>query len=137
MQFGEIVMSERDYVDGYQLNHYQQDAADTAVYPKAAELIYLTNGLAGEAGEVANKFKKLIRSSVITDDMKLSTLTNIICETQPLSIKEELGDVLWYVSQLAKAFGWSLEDIAMENIAKLRNRKEKGTLKLRPNAQDA
>lgn len=125
-------MTKHEHQEGYMLNQYQHDAATTAVYPKAAELIYLTNGLTGEAGEVANKFKKLIRSSIITEDMKLGTLMNIIKETQPLSIKEELGDVLWYISQLALAFGWSLEDIALENIIKLEKRKEQGTLNIRP-----
>ena len=43
------------------LNEYQQHALETAIYPDERRIIYPTLGLTGEAGEVADKVKKVIR----------------------------------------------------------------------------
>lgn len=73
-------------------------------------------GLVGEAGEVAEKYKKVIRDKkgIIND------------EDRDLIVKE-LGDVLWYTAMLAKYLGVSFEEVAQANINKLSSRKERGT----------
>ena len=99
------------------LNDFQQRALGTAIYPANQRLIYPTLGLAGEAGEVANKVKKILRDNN-------GEITDEICE----NIAGELGDVLWYVAVTARDLGMSLEQIASANIQKLEDRKKRGTL---------
>ena len=99
------------------LDMYQQVAKQTAIYPREQAIIYQTLGLTGEAGEVANKVKKIIR-----DD------GNKINESLVLEISAEIGDCLWYISVSADDIGCKLSDIANANLEKLANRKEKGTL---------
>lgn len=94
---------------------YQEKSKITAKYPDIGNnFIYPTLGLSGEAGEVAEKIKKVIRDKGGKIDE----------ETREL-IKKELGDVLWYVSQLATELGLSLDDIANHNIEKLLSRLER------------
>lgn len=100
------------------IDEYQKMAKVSAVYPNVgANYMYPALGLAGETGEVCEKIKKLQRDgeSIITEKFK-----------KDLTL--ELGDVLWYVSQIASEFGIPLEEIALENIAKLRSRKQRGVL---------
>lgn len=100
-------------------NEYQKESRKTALYPEVNNnFIYPTLGLAGEAGEVAEKIKKVIRdkNGIINDETR---------ET----IKKELGDVLWYVAQLATELGLSLDDVANGNIEKLFSRMDRGKLK--------
>lgn len=97
---------------------YQKKSRKTAKYPEAGNnFVYPTLGLAGEAGEVAEKIKKVIRDKG----------GKIDDETREL-IKKELGDVLWYVSQLATEIGLSLDDVANHNIEKLYSRLERGKI---------
>ena len=77
--------------------------------------MYPALGLAGEAGEVADKVKKIIRDN-----------KSLVNEKQELA--KELGDVLWYINALARDIGYSLEVIAEMNLEKLESRKERGTL---------
>ena len=98
---------------------YQKKSRVTAKYPDAGNnYIYPTLGLAGEAGEVAEKIKKVIRDKggQINDETRNE-------------IKKELCDVLWYVSQMATEIGLSFDDIAESNITKLYDRMERGVLK--------
>ena len=98
---------------------YQKKSRVTAKYPDAGNnYIYPTLGLSGEAGEVAEKIKKVIRDKggQVSDETRNE-------------IKKELGDVLWYVSQLATELGLSVDDIAEHNINKLYDRMERGVLK--------
>jgi NTP pyrophosphatase (non-canonical NTP hydrolase) len=97
---------------------YQEKSRKTALYPnKDNNFVYPTLGLAGEAGEVSEKIKKVIRDKGgVIDD-----------ETREL-IKKELGDVLWYVSQLATELELSLDDVAEHNIEKLYSRMERNVL---------
>ena len=74
-------------------------------------------GLSGETGEVAEKFKKIIRDQ----DGKLTP-------TDKLEIKKELGDVLWYLATIARYLEIPLEDIATTNIDKLSSRQQRGKL---------
>ena len=104
-------------------NTYQQLASQTALYTKITKkhkipnFLYPALGLAGESGEVLEKIKKLLRDAnlEITDEFR---------ET----LKKELGDVLWYLSELARQFGISLEDVAKTNIEKLKDRQKRNKL---------
>ena len=98
---------------------YQKKAKRTAIYPYAGNNIsYVALGLAGEAGEIANKVKKIIRDheGELTDEYRKI-------------IAKELGDVLWYVAAMSDEIGISLNEIAEDNILKLLSRFERGTLK--------
>ena len=99
------------------LDMYQQVAKTTAIYPREQAIIYPTLGLTGEAGEVANKVKKIIRDGTNKNDEGL---------VQDLSA--EIGDCLWYIAVLADDIGIKLSDIASSNLIKLENRKKKGTI---------
>lgn len=93
---------------------YQTKARQTAIYPKTEpNWIYPMLGLCGETGEIAEKLKKVIRDGNPVDKDAL---------------KKELGDVLWYVANLAYELGLDLEDIAQTNIDKLFSRKERNCL---------
>tara|TARA_Y100000004_G_C8885484_1_gene399516 strand:- start:1 stop:375 length:375 start_codon:yes stop_codon:yes gene_type:complete len=94
------------------LNEYQNAAAKTAVYKTAHQILYPALGLAGEAGEVANKVKKMLRDNDFDRD----------------AIVAEIGDVLWYIAALSRDLNVNLQDIALANIEKLYGRKERGTL---------
>jgi NTP pyrophosphatase (non-canonical NTP hydrolase) len=96
---------------------YQQKARETAIYPSEHSILYPTLGLCGEAGEVAEKVKKVIRDKGGEFD-----------ETDRMNIRKELGDVLWYMAQICSDLDLRLESIAIANVEKLRLRKEKGTL---------
>jgi len=99
-------------------NEYQSKAVGTAIYKNnIAGLTYPVLGLAGEAGEVAEKYKKLLRDNngVITDEFRIA-------------VKKELGDVMWYVANVADELGISLDDVAISNLEKLYSRKERGVL---------
>ena len=96
------------------LDMYQKSAKATAIYPRDYSIVYPAIGLAGEAGEVANKVKKLIRDNPdMTDDIKEK-------------IGDEIGDVLWYCAVLADDLGQSLSEIANRNLLKLANRQKLG-----------
>ena len=99
------------------LDMYQQVAKQTAIYPREQAIIYPTLGLTGEAGEVANKVKKIIRDGTIENHEGLIQ-----------EISSEIGDCLWYISVLADDIGIKLSDIANANLIKLANRKKKGTI---------
>ena len=103
-------------------NIYQEKVKETAVYPNVGKnFVYPALGLAGETGEVIEKVKKLIRDSEITDATQVS-------EEKKQEIQKEMGDVLWYLAQLATEFGFTFEAVAEKNIEKLASRKERGTL---------
>lgn len=80
--------------------------------------MYLSMGLAGEAGEVVEKLKKLVRND-----------STVLTEEKKLGIASEIGDALWYLSQLALLVGVSFEEVAQMNVAKLKDRMERGVLK--------
>jgi NTP pyrophosphatase (non-canonical NTP hydrolase) len=98
---------------------YQTKARSTAKYPNIGHgVIYPTLGLANEAGEVAGKIKKIFRDK-----------EGLISEADKDALKAELGDVLWYIAQVATELELSLDDIAEYNIAKLMDRLERGKIK--------
>ena len=99
------------------LDMYQQVAKTTAIYPREQAIIYPTLGLTGEAGEVANKVKKIIRDGSDKNDERLVQ-----------DISAEIGDCLWYIAVLANDIGIKLSDIASNNLEKLANRKKNNTI---------
>jgi NTP pyrophosphatase (non-canonical NTP hydrolase) len=100
-----------------EFSDYQHFSRRTAAYPREAWLTYPALGLAGEAGEVAEHAKKTIRD----DGGRIS-------DARRAAVARELGDVLWYVAQLASELGLELEDIARENLEKLFSRQSRGVL---------
>ncbi len=97
---------------------YQQRSRATAVYPGAGDnLLYPTLGLCGEAGEVAEKVKKMVR-----DD------AGVLTAERREALAKELGDVLWYVAQVATEADLELDAIAAANLEKLLSRQERGVL---------
>tara|TARA_B100000683_G_scaffold10753_1_gene11780 strand:- start:1804 stop:2127 length:324 start_codon:yes stop_codon:yes gene_type:complete len=98
-------------------NQYQEAARDTAIYPAEQGLIYTVLGLTGEAGEVAEKVKKMLRDGHKLDDKYRG------------KIARELGDVLWYVANVAHEIGVSLDTVAKANVNKLKDRKVRGKIK--------
>ena len=103
-------------------NNYQTNASRTAFYPRAEYknqgLYYTTLGLVGEAGEIANKVKKIIRDN----DGNLEELSKT-------DIFYELGDVLWYCANIADELGVNLGDVAKSNLNKLADRLNRGKIK--------
>lgn len=97
---------------------YQEQSRKTALYPEVgSNFVYPTLGLSGEAGEVAEKIKKVIRDK-----------GGVIDEDTRQEIKKELGDVLWYVSQLSSELKLSLDEVAQFNIEKLQSRMNRGVI---------
>ena len=90
---------------------YQVAAVKTAIYPREYAVIYPALGLAGEAGEVANKVKKTIRDG--------SSVEGVIAE---------VADCLWYIAAIASDLGVSLDDLAQKNLDKLKGRAERGKI---------
>lgn len=101
-------------MNGLTFTEYQYKAASTAVYPPKNAVPYLSLGLAAEAGEVADKVAKYYRGDKDLD---------------PVALIQELGDVLWFVSQLSGVLGFTLEQAATLNMNKLHTRKLNNTLK--------
>lgn len=100
-----------------EVKEYQNIIKETAVYPKEIGLLYCALGVCGEAGEIAEKIKKIYR------DKK-----GLITESDSLAIRKEIGDVMWYVTALANEFGFTLEEIMEENYNKLISRRNNNTL---------
>lgn len=98
-----------------QMNDYQTCARETALYPEDQGICYTALGLVGEAGEVAEKIKKMIRDNKPMEDVQLDIL-------------RELGDVLWYIANVAHEFDLTLDEVAEANILKLRSRVERGKI---------
>ena len=100
-----------------ELNEYLKQAITTKIYPAGLAIPYVTLGLMGEAGEVAEKVKKIIRDN-----------NGEISEEQRLNLGKEIGDVLWYVAALCDELNLDFNQVAQDNIDKLQSRKERGVL---------
>jgi NTP pyrophosphatase (non-canonical NTP hydrolase) len=94
---------------------YQLIAEEYMIYPRHIAHEYPTLGLVGEAGEIANKVKKISRDGLDPADLKDD-------------IKAELGDVLWYLAAVATEFDISLTEVATYNLRKLEDRKVRGVV---------
>lgn len=104
-----------------ELDEYQVRAGDSDNCSHIG-LPYYVSGLAGEAGEIAEKIKKHYR-----DDAGTSDFSSITHDRRELLLKE-LGDVLWYVARFANHLGYSLEEVGSANIEKLASRMDRGKL---------
>lgn len=101
-----------------EFNEYQKLARETAIYAGAgSNFVYPALGLCGETGEVAEKIKKIVRDN-----------NNLVDDKRRADLEKELGDVLWYIANLAVELGLDMDGIAQKNIAKLKSRKERGVL---------
>jgi NTP pyrophosphatase (non-canonical NTP hydrolase) len=100
------------------LEQYQQGTAETAIYPAEQGTNYCILGLVGEAGELANKYKKVIRD-----------FGGVLQPEHKQALQDELGDVLWYVSQLATELDLNLGACATKNLDKLASRKARNQLR--------
>jgi len=98
-----------------EFNEYQERAKETLMYPDKLDggFFYTALALAGEVGELLNKIKKIARDNI---------------QIKKEEIISELGDILWYLSETARNFNISLEEVAEYNLKKIRSRKERGTL---------
>lgn len=102
-------------------DEYEKRARSTATFEgKQAEyeLMYLTIGISGEAGEIAEKVKKILRNDdgVITDEKREA-------------LKNEVGDVLWYLSQFSRTLGFTFSEAAEANLKKLADRRARNVIK--------
>jgi len=98
-------------------NEYQKQARTTADYNMDYKIIYPVLGLNGEAGEVAEKVKKIIRDK-----------NSEFNKTNNKDIALELSDTLWYLAILAEDLGYTLEEIATMNLAKLASRAKRNKI---------
>lgn len=96
---------------------YQIAAMSTMFYPEEHRILFLTLGLTGEAGEVANQVKKVYR-----DD------NGVVSPERREKIIKELGDVLWYMATLCVDLNITMGEIASRNIDMLADREKRGTL---------
>jgi len=116
---GFIDISHDGYVDDSNtpltVAEYGRRAADTFVDGRenSTDTDRLVMGLVGEAGEVAEKRKKMLRGDDVTVD----------------DVADELGDVLWYLSVLADELGTSLDDVATDNLDKLDDRSDRDVIR--------
>ena len=106
------------YMYGITGGAYQIGACDTAIFPKEKALEYLTLGLTGEAGEIANKVKKFIRDGASKEEY-LAKRTEI---------GYEIGDVMWYCAVLAEELDMNLGHIMEKNLEKLAARQKRGKI---------
>ena len=101
-----------------EFNTYQTEYRKTSgIIPMDHPIVYPTMGLMNEAGEVAGKIKKIFRDQ-----------NGQIIEEDRQSLKNELGDVLWYLTQICTELGLTLEEVAETNITKIFSRQERGKL---------
>ena len=102
-----------------EINEYQKIASSTAIFEhdNVDELIYTALGLAGETGEVVEKIKKIYRND-----------HGNISEEKREDLKKELGDILWYLSQMARVLDIELSEVAEKNIEKIKDREKRNVL---------
>lgn len=101
------------------LDEYQKEALVTAVFndDQFKDLAHWVFGITGEAGEIAEKIKKIIRD-------KNGEMTSEDKE----ELVKEMGDVLWYLAVLSEHLGYPFEEVGKRNIAKLRSRQERNQI---------
>lgn len=98
--------------DNINFSSYQEMAAETAVYKSEHQVIYPALGLAAEAGEVANKVKKILRDGKFDRE----------------AIADEVGDCLWYIAALCRDLNVDMVELARGNLRKLHDRKVRGVI---------
>lgn len=101
-------------------NEYQSRAHEFAG-PSCDDFFYPLLGLGGETGELLDKFKKQWRDKGIRSIGGVSMADGV-------TIARELGDVLWYIGEIAYRLGYNLHHVAEMNIAKLEDRAARGKI---------
>ena len=96
---------------------YQTQAVKTAVYSEADVVMYPIFGLCSEVGEVAGKYKKILRDH-----------NGMMSPAQRESIGDEVGDCLWYIANICTDLGLGMENIAQRNLDKLNSRMARGVI---------
>ena len=123
-------MNDRDHLpamvghDELTMDQYQDKATQFAIYPTT--LVYPTLGLTGEAGEVAEKVKKLIRDHDL--DLTADDVADQLDYTEKRDIALEVGDILWYCANLLNDIDYSMEEAAQLNLDKLADRTYRGVI---------
>ena len=107
----DILHYQEDYIS-MEMNEYQNKAAGTAIYKAEHAVIYPALGLAAEAGEVANKVKKILCDGTVNRE----------------AIADEVGDCLWYIAALCRDLNVNMADLAKNNLQKLEDRKRRGKI---------
>jgi NTP pyrophosphatase (non-canonical NTP hydrolase) len=98
-------------------DEYQKMANKTLINKDRDNLAYFALGIAGEGGEVADKIKKIIRDK-----------SGVLSDNDKVEIIKEVGDVLWYLSQLADYMDFNFTQVAEMNLKKLSDRQNRGVL---------
>jgi NTP pyrophosphatase (non-canonical NTP hydrolase) len=101
----------------FTFDDYQKETNKTAIYPKEKAVEYLVLGLTSEAGEVAGKLKKVIRDK-----------GGVIGDEEKHALASEVGDVLWYISQIAYELDMTMSELAAGNVEKLSSRQKRGVI---------
>lgn len=100
-------------------DEYQEAAIATAKFTddELKDLMHWVLGVNGEAGEIAEKVKKIIRDK-----------DGVVSDEDKVELAKEIGDVLWYLATLARHLDVSLDDVAAQNLQKLQSRQARGVL---------
>lgn len=112
------------------LNEYQEKAMTTCM-DSSRNLSYMLLNLVGEVGEFASKVAKHIRKGKLAlDNNNLQGKWNLDDDTNAEinELKKEAGDILWQLSGLCTVMGWSLDDVAQQNLDKLQSRKQRNVI---------
>lgn len=114
-----------------ELNEYQKRAMTTCM-SSSENFSYMFLNLVGEVGEFASKVAKAIRKGQmnIGGDFAANVLSVDRIEVHRLmeELQKEAGDILWQLSGLCDVMGWSLEEVAQQNLDKLASRKERNVI---------
>ncbi len=109
-----------------QLNEYQEKAMTTCM-DSSNNFSYMFLNLVGEVGEFSSKVAKFIRKDKAGIDNDILMMCG--CHTSDVEeLKKEAGDILWQLSGLCSVMGWSLEDVAQQNLDKLASRKQRNVI---------
>lgn len=112
-----------------ELKEYQERAMTTCM-PSSNNFSYMFLNLVGEVGEFASKVAKNIRKGNAyisgSSDLYFNDFPELT--EQEKELMKEAGDILWQLSGLCSVMGWSLEEIAQQNLDKLAARKSAGTI---------
>lgn len=110
------------------LNEYQRLAMTTCM-DSCDNISYMLLNLVGEVGEFASKVAKHIRKGeIVISNNKIRSYPDTITIRAESDLQKEAGDCLWQLAGLCKVMGWSLEDVARENLGKLADRKARGVI---------
>lgn len=122
-----------------ELNKYQEQAMKTCMW-SSKNFSYMMLNLVGEVGEFASKVAKAIRKNMVYVGyqigkpyssliyMKYDEESDTYCKVLDEELKKEAGDILWQLAGVCSVMGWSLEEIAQQNLDKLASRKQRGKI---------